>query len=313
MTLITCKNLSKIYKSGAVALNKINVAIDMKGVFALIGRNGAGKTTLVRILSTSLLPTTGDAKIDDVDVVKGAKRIRERIAVVPQEAGPIPWMTPTENILAYLMWRGFSYKEAKNRALEVLKLLGISKFKDTLNTKISGGTKRKVLVGMAIVSGADIIFLDEPTTGLDPMSRAEMWDILSKLKTEHLIFLTTHYLEEAEALADKIGILEAGKLLAINDLAGLRRKMGYPYSIKILDDSTGLKVKTGRITKGHDGHTQILTTEREARKLCLDLIQRRVKFSTNPVSLEDIFYYFVKKSLDNNESDEGSDHEKQNL
>lgn len=304
MTYIVCKNLSRRYEKNKVALEKLNVSLDLRGVFALIGRNGAGKTTLIRMLSTNLSPTDGSASIDGFDTIKDAKALRDKIAIVPQEARPVPWMTPMQTIMAYLMWRGIYYGEAKKRATEVIKTLGIEKFADSLNSRLSGGTKRKVLVGTVMASGAEIIFLDEPTTGLDPISRVEMWDVLSKLKKKHFIFLTTHYLEEAEVLADKIGILDNGKLLAVDSLDGLRRKTGYPHSVKLLDKNVKIKVKNGRIVKGSDGYTQVLTTERGARGICTRLIKSGVKFATNPVSLEDIFYYFVKRRLNENGGEE---------
>ncbi len=304
MTSIVCKNLSKRYGKDNLALDKIGLSLNMRGIFSLIGRNGAGKTTLFRVLSTTLLPTSGSATIDGVDVVKTAKEIRERIAVVPQEARPVGWMTPKETITSYLMWRGFNYGEARRRADESLKLLGLSKFSNKLNQRLSGGTKRKVLVATVIASDADIIFLDEPTTGLDPISRGELWDLLLKLKKTHFIFLTTHYLEEAEFLADKIGILENGRLLSVGTLQELRKKMGYPYSVKILGKTGKTNVKRGRVVKGRDGYTQIFTTEEEARRLGGHLIKTKTRFSSNPVSLEDIFYYFVKKSVNEEEKND---------
>ncbi len=297
MPEIICKNLSKRYDKDRLALDKINLSLKLNGVFSLIGRNGAGKTTLVRILSTTLLPSAGSAYIDGMNVMSEAGKIRERIAVVPQEARPIGWMTPKEMISSYLMWRGFSYRESIKRSEEALDLLGITKFANRLSQRLSGGTKRKVLVATAIASDADIIFLDEPTTGLDPISRGELWDLLLKLKKTRFIFLTTHYLEEAEILADRIGILENGKLLSVGNLHELRNKMGYPYSIKILGSVKEIKINKGRIVKGRDGHTQIFTTEKEARRLGSILIKRKTRFSINPVSLEDIFYYFTKEEV----------------
>lgn len=307
MIRITCKKLSKKYPENVVALDNVNLSLEMGGIFALIGRNGAGKTTLVKILSTTLLPTSGSARIDGADVVKNAGVIRDRVAVVPQEARPIPWMTPREWITAYLMWRGLSYGSAGKKADESLRLLGISKTANTMHSKLSGGTKRKVLVATVIATDADIIFLDEPTTGLDPLSRSEMWELLEKLKKDRFIFLTTHYLEEAEALADKIGVLEEGKLLGLGSLSELRKRTGFPYSIKILQKKAHIKVRKGRVIKGMDGRTQIFTTEKETGRLSKQLIKEGVKFSTNPVSLEDVFYSFVKKKLDEDNGSSGDE------
>ena len=122
-------------------------------------------------------------------------------------------MTPKQTVMSYLLWRGYRYKQANQLALESLKKLKIDQYANTLNSRLSGGTKRKVLIATVTASEADIIFLDEPTTGLDPISRRELWDILRELGKNRFIFLTTHYLEEAEQLADHIGILKEGKLV----------------------------------------------------------------------------------------------------
>jgi ABC-2 type transport system ATP-binding protein len=308
MVSIVCKNLSKRYSEDGLALKNVSLSMNLKGIFSLIGRNGAGKTTFIRILSTTLLATSGNVSIGGMDVVKDANRIRERIAIVPQEARPIPWMTPREAIKTYLMWRGVGAQAASEKADDAIKLLGLSKFADVLSQYLSGGTKRKLLVAMVCASDADLIFLDEPTTGLDPLSRQEVWDILSKLKKTRTIVLTTHYLEEAEALADKIGILDDGRLLSLGTLGELRKKIGYPYSIRILEKTPNLKISEGKLTRGRDGNLQILTTNSAARKISESLIKKKVRFSINPVSLEDIFYYFVKRGPGGNNEESGENH-----
>jgi ABC-2 type transport system ATP-binding protein len=300
MVEIICKNLSKTYNNKHSALSNLNVSINSNGIFALIGRNGAGKTTLIRILSTELMPTKGTAKIDDLDVIKQARQVRELIAVTPQEARPVPWMTPKQSIMTYLLWRGFGYSEAKKKAMETLKLFGIEKEADRLNMKLSGGLRRKVAVATIVASDAKILFLDEPTTGLDPISRRDVWKILSEFKKDHFIFLTTHYLEEAEALADNIGLLDGGKLLALGTLAKLRRSMGKSYSITVFDKEAAymqLKYLGNKITVGKDGNVQLLVSEKVASKAAIKLVRAGVKFSINPVSLDDIFYYLVKKPI----------------
>jgi ABC-2 type transport system ATP-binding protein len=149
--------------------------------------------------------------------------LREKIAIVPQEARTIRWMTPKQTVFSYLLWRGYSVKDARRMASESLARLGLTPYQDMLNTRLSGGMKRKVLIATVTASEAEIIFLDEPTTGLDPISRRELWDILHELGKSRFIFLTTHYLEEAEQLADQIGILKEGKLVALGSLQELRQ------------------------------------------------------------------------------------------
>ncbi len=298
MNYLKCNKVTKEYEPGKKALNSVTMSIPAKGIFAMIGRNGAGKTTLVRILSTQLSLTSGSAAISGLDVMKDAPRLREMIACVPQEGRAIGWLTPRQFILSYLMWRGFSKKEARQRLEKSLRELGISKYADTLSRMLSGGTKRKVLVGMVMSSEAKVIFLDEPTTGLDPISRGELWKTLIKLKKNHFIFLTTHYLEEAEKLADTIGVMEDGKLMAIGTIEELREKVRYPYSIKILSNDKVVKPMEGELIRGVDGHYQIVTTEKEAGKISKHLIDKGVKFSMNPLTLDDIFYYIVKKPIE---------------
>ena len=298
MEQLTVRGLTKEYEKGKRALKSFSLAVPAKGIFALIGRNGAGKTTLIRILSTQLSPTSGTAQISGLDILKDTDALREIIACVPQEGRAVGWLTPRQFLSSYLMWRGFTSKEANLLLEKSLDELGIKKYADTLNRLLSGGTKRKVLVGMVMASGAKVIFLDEPTTGLDPISRDELWRTLVKLKKDHFIFLTTHYLEEAEKLADKIGVVEDGKLMALGTMAELRRKVKYPYSVKILSDHTVIKPRRGELIKGVDGHYQIVTTEKEAGRISKQLINRGVKFSMNPLTLDDIFYYIVRKPIE---------------
>lgn len=296
--LVTCERLTKAYgKSKTNALDSLNFSVPSQGVFVLIGRNGSGKTTLVRILATELEPTSGRAMVNGMDVMKDASKLRERIAIVPQEARPIPWMTPMQTIRAYLLWRGFGYAEAKRRAFESLEKLGLGKYANALNRTLSGGMKRKVLVCTVLASEAEIVFLDEPTTGLDPISRKEFWEVLEDIGKERFTFLTTHYLEEAEELADKIGVLEGGKLISIGTLEDLRQSVSYNYSLKLLSTPAPdfLRLLKGETVKGKDGYVRILTTEDEAFEVAKELSKVGFKFAINPISLDDIFFYLVNR------------------
>ena len=301
---LRCESLSKKYSGDRYALRNLSLSVPASGIFALIGRNGAGKTTLVRILSTQLMPTSGRASIDGLDVVTQDRALREIIACVPQEGRAINWLTARQSIVAYLMWRGYQRSEANRKAEKAAKELGIFKYLDKQNRVLSGGTKRKVLVAMVMASEARILFLDEPTTGLDPISRDELWSTLRELKKERFIFLTTHYLEEAEKLADRIGILEDGKIQALGTLEELRGKVRYPYSIKILSQGRMENPREGEVIRGADGHFQIVTTEKEANRLSRKLIDNGTRFSVNPVTLDDIFYFIVKKPIEEDNYDD---------
>jgi len=293
MGKLECKNLTKIYQDHRIALDNVSFEVQTKGIFGLIGRNGAGKTTLIRILATELDPTRGTASINGADILTQTKTLRQKIAIVPQEARAIRWMTPKQTVFSYLLWRGYPYKDANRLACESLTKLGIEQYADMLNSKLSGGTKRKVLIATAPASEADIIFLDEPTTGLDPISRRELWDILRELGKTRFIFLTTHYLEEAEQLADQIGILKEGKLVSVGSLADLRRSSGYQYSIKLPTKTYVPLVENAEVTISNSGFTQIMTNEGEAFRLARLLSEQGTKFSITPVTLDDIFFNLV--------------------
>lgn len=297
--LLSVNNLTKIYPNSKnrKALDSVTFSIPTKGIFVLIGRNGSGKTTLVRILATELELTSGNANINGMDVMRDADLLRQKIAIVPQESRTVPWMTPLQTVYSYLLWRGFDYSLAKKRAFETLERLGLGDSAKRLNRTLSGGNRRKVLVATVLASEAEIIFLDEPTTGLDPISRREFWDFLRKIGKERFTFLTTHYLEEAEELASEIGVLDRGRLVGLGTLDQLRNSISYNYSMKIPLSPplpTGLKVQRGEIVQGKDGY-RILTVEDEAFRISRELSRLNYRFTINPVTLDDIFFYLVSR------------------
>ena len=303
MGKLECNGLTKVYTDHRIALDNVSLSVETKGIFGLIGRNGAGKTTLIRILSTELESTSGSASINDLDILTKTGKLRERIAIVPQEARTIRWMTPKQTVFSYLLWRGYPYKEANRLACESLAKLGLEQYANVLNSKLSGGTKRKVLIATVTASEADIIFLDEPTTGLDPISRRELWDILRDLGKTRFIFLTTHYLEEAEQLADHIGILKEGKLVSLGTLAELRKSSPFQYSVKLPPKTVVPQINDAEITVSNSGDTQIMTNEAEAFRLAKLLSEQGTKFSISPITLDDIFFHLVgQKAEDPNEA-----------
>ncbi|MDA4114621.1 MAG: ABC transporter ATP-binding protein [Thaumarchaeota archaeon] len=302
---LVSRGLTKAYGRRKLALSDVSFAVPTRGIFTLIGRNGAGKTTLTRILATLLEPTSGSASIDGLDVMADARKLRERIAVVPQEARTVAWMTPIQTVSSYLLWRGHSYGESRKRAAEALARVGIEKYSDRLNRMLSGGIKRKVLVSMVLASEARVIFLDEPSTGLDPISRRELWDLLIAIGKERFVFLTTHYLEEAEQVSNRIGILEDGKLLSMGTLEDLRKEMKYGYSLVLPQANSDLPAFVGERYLRRDGQTQILTTEDEALAITRKLVEERVRFSLNPVTLDDIFNYIVSREGGTSGTEEG--------
>jgi ABC-2 type transport system ATP-binding protein len=292
---LICQELTKVYQGskGKRALDGVSLAVPAKGIFSLIGMNGAGKTTLVRILATQLEPTEGSAQILGLDVMNDAKKLRRIIASTPQEVRTVPWLTPMQSISSYLLWRGVSYAEGKSRAAEALAKVGIEEQRDTLNRKLSGGQRRKVMVAAVLAADAQITFLDEPTTGLDPISRRELWRSLRELSKNRFLILTTHYLEEAEQLASMIGILDKGKLVGLGTLDQLRALVKHQYSIFLPQGARIPEVREGTVTTGREGQIQILTGEEEAYRLSGELMRTGGRVSVSRISLDDIFFHLV--------------------
>ncbi|QGA68019.1 ABC transporter ATP-binding protein [Sulfolobus sp. E11-6] len=269
-------NLTKIYKDGTIALDNLTFMANSR-VVTLLGRNGAGKTTLTRILSTQLLPTSGIARVEGYDVVKDAKKVRKIIASIPQEAKPIGIASPMEHLVMYLTSRGLSFKEATEISRNALKEVGLWEAKDKPSDELSGGMKRKIFVAMALASNAELVLLDEPTTGLDPYSRLEVWSILKSIKSK--ILLTTHYMEEAEELSDEVILLHKGKLIAKGSIKELLAK----FDNKVRVEGIG-EYKIGRL--------RISYVDRNEAS---DYVG---KYVIKPITLEDLFIIYGGESLE---------------
>ena len=212
MLAIDTKNLTKKYGE-KTAVNGINLKINQGELFALLGTNGAGKTTTIKMLSTLILPTDGDIKINGLDTVQYRKKIRERLNVSPQETAIAPNLSVKEN----LEFMAGVY-QIPNKHEKINELIKIFKLEDVLNQKaktLSGGWQRKVSIAISLINEPEILFLDEPTLGLDVIARKELWAVIKILKRKMTVILTTHYMEEAENLSDRIGIMSKGNLVAV--------------------------------------------------------------------------------------------------
>ncbi len=208
--MIEIKGITKRYGKHLYALKGINASLKER-VTTVIGRNGAGKTTLVRILSTQLLPTSGTATIEGYDIIKDTKKVRNLISSIPQESQLIGILSPLEQMQLYLMAKGFSAQQAKAESKEALDQLELYDFRNAPSDTLSGGMKRKVFVAMALAAKSPVIFLDEPTTGLDPLSRIEVWSAIKRLTSK--IILTTHYMEEAQELSNEVVVIDQGNIM----------------------------------------------------------------------------------------------------
>jgi ABC-2 type transport system ATP-binding protein len=211
--------------SKIVALDGLDLSVPTGQFFGLLGPNGAGKTTTIGILTTRVLPTGGQALIAGEDVVARAVAVRRRIGVVPQRPNPDRGLGVLENLLFHAAYFGFSQAASRRRAQELLDRLGLGERGEARVDQLSGGQQQRLMIARALIHEPEILFLDEPTVGLDPQARLALWDILRALHTEgRTIVMTTHYMEEAEQLCDRVAIVDHGRLLACDAPAELRRR-----------------------------------------------------------------------------------------
>ncbi len=214
MAAIKINNLRKEYKD-VVAVDDLNLEIEEGELFSLLGVNGAGKTTTIKMLSTLTKPTSGDALIYDYSINNDANKIKELIDISMQETAIARKLTVEENIEFYAKLSGLNKDKVEESKKELYKSFELDKVRKKKASKLSGGWQRKLSIALALVSKPKILFLDEPTLGLDVIARRELWKVIRELKGKMTIILTTHYMEEAEALSDRIGIMRDGKLLFV--------------------------------------------------------------------------------------------------
>ena len=225
MNAIEIQGLRKCYGS-LTAVDDLNLIIGQGEFFALLGVNGAGKTTTIKMLSCLTLPTAGDAKLLGRSICTEAEQVKRVIAVSPQETAIAPNLSVTENLEFLAGIHGLSKEAAKARTAVMLETLGLQPVAKQRAKTLSGGWQRRLSIALALVSQPEILFLDEPTLGLDVLARRELWRVIEALKGKVTVILTTHYLEEAEALADRIGVMAAGRLKAVGTVAELLAMTG---------------------------------------------------------------------------------------
>ena len=214
MTAIKITKLRKEYKD-VVAVDNLNLEINEGELFSLLGVNGAGKTTTIKMLATLTKPTSGDATIYNYSILNNEDKIKELVDISMQETAIARKLTVDENIEFYAKLSGQSNLEVENAKKTIYDAFGLDKVAKKQASKLSGGWQRKLSIALALVSNPKVLFLDEPTLGLDVIARRELWKIINTLKGKVTIILTTHYMEEAETLSDRIGIMKDGKLLFV--------------------------------------------------------------------------------------------------
>ena len=239
MSAIKIEGLSKRYRD-VLAVDNLSLSIDEGELISLLGINGAGKTTTIKMLSCLTEPTSGDAFLLGKSIIREANEIKPIIAVSPQETAVAPLLTVKENLSLICGVHGLNKEKQNEKIKELSDLLGLDSVIDRKAGKLSGGWQRRLSIAMALISEPRILFLDEPTLGLDVIARSDLWDLIRALKGKVTIILTTHYMEEAEALSDRIAIMKDGRLLAYDT----------PDELKTKTDSLSVEEAFIRVIKG---------------------------------------------------------------
>jgi ABC-2 type transport system ATP-binding protein len=293
MLSIITEELSKIYKGSKVAaLDSISLTVRSRQVFTLLGRNGAGKTTFVRICATQMMPTSGKVNVLGYDVITEPRKVRDLISVVPQEGRPLRALTPWDHVFNWLQIRGQNRTDAKINTKIILENLELYDVKDRPAMNLSGGMKQKILVAMAMATDAQLLFLDEPTIGLDPISRRQVWSAIKKWKTRgKSILLTTHYMDEAEMLSDRIAIIDRGRLLAGGSMDDLRKIIPQKIRIDVMKDMVDLDMLRpfGSVIDTGANTIRVFAFESAAKELSEFALRKKIAFTVSPVTLDDVF------------------------
>ena len=225
MDAIRIEGLTKEYKD-VVAVDNLSLSVQKGELFSLLGVNGAGKTTTIKMLSCLTQPTSGDAFLNGKSINKDTATVKSLIAVSPQETAVAPGLSVRENLELMCGVHGFTKEKQKVKISELTELLGLESVINKKAGKLSGGWQRRLSIAMALISEPEILFLDEPTLGLDVLARSDLWDLIRSLKGKVTIILTTHYMEEAEALSDRIAIMKDGKLLICDTADKIKQTAG---------------------------------------------------------------------------------------
>ncbi|MEJ5328455.1 MAG: ATP-binding cassette domain-containing protein [Candidatus Bathyarchaeia archaeon] len=315
--VIRVEGLTKVFNKQLVAVDHVSFSVEQGEIFGFLGPNGAGKTTTINMLITVLKPTAGKASILGYDIAKDANAVRYSIGVVPQEYTADEDLTGFENILLCADLYGIPREVSKKRAEELLELVELTKFKDKKVQTYSGGMRRRLELACGLINRPKVLFLDEPTLGLDVQTRAATWNYIKKLKKEFgmTLFMTTHYLEEADALCDRIAIIDHGKIVVIGTPEELKDNLGgdiITVSIKQDADITNLIKKIERVKEVKKESDMYLIKSENGEvtaPLIIEALRKEgyvvTKLSLSKPTLNDVYLQYTGRSLrDNTESPE---------
>ena len=285
---IEVSNLSKRYGRGVLANDNIHLQVAPGELFSLLGPNGAGKTTLVRQITGELMPTDGEVRVFGIDVVRQPREARRLLGIVPQEAGLFGYLTVREHLRYFGRLRGLSTQAVAGRVQELMQELNLTEHGRKQASQLSGGLKHKLLVGIAMMAHPRALILDEPTTGLDPQSRREVWDLIRHYQRQGAaVLLTTHYMEEAEYLSERVGVISQGRLVAVGTVEELHARIENRF----------------KLTYKSPGTTNYLRERVTVYGRTVDELHRRVdelgleEYDIAKTNLEDIYLELTNRPL----------------
>jgi ABC-2 type transport system ATP-binding protein len=307
--IISTKNLTKNFKD-LTAVDNVNLEIEEGEIFGLLGPNGAGKTTMISMLCTILRPSSGTAKVNGYDIIKQPDKVRSSIGIVFQEPSVDDLLTGRENLEIHALIYKVPSDIRKKRVEEVLNLVGLEKRADSLVKTYSGGMRRRLELARGLMHHPKILFLDEPTLGLDPQTREHIWNYIKKLAKEKriTIVLTTHYMEEADMLCDRIAIIDSGKIIVLDTSKKLKNKVGEDIVLIKMDnpDIAAFK-KLKFVTSFEKKDDSIQITIKDSSKNLQRLLCKIGKIESvevRPVTLNDVFIHYTGKEI-RSEGEEG--------
>lgn len=291
---IEIKDLTKKYDD-KIAVDGINLEIYKGECFGLLGPNGAGKSTTMKMMYCSALVTSGELYVLGLNVKKNYREIKSRIGVVPQEDGLDPDFTVLENLLVYASFHNIPKAEADLRAQALLRLMKLEEYQDRSVETLSGGMKRRLAIARGLINSPEVVFLDEPTTGLDPQARIWIWDFFKHLKSEKsTLVLTTHYMEEAEQMCDRVAIIDGGRILTVGRPKDLIRELIGKEVVEFDTNPVDLNYYLGRLRAEGFSYqvikdtVSVLVKENQEGRRVVDLIASDKIYIRKP-TLNDVF------------------------
>jgi len=301
--IIEVRNLTKVYRNGVVANDNISFDVERGEVFGILGPNGAGKTTLIRQLAGLLKPTSGSIRVAGVDVVREPQRVKKHLSLCPQETAVLGHLTVFEHLYYFGRLRGLPAERARREAEELIERFGLGEYRGRYVSSLSRGLQRRVIVAQAFLGSTEIVVLDEPTAGLDPVGRRHVWSLIREYSRGGVtVLLTTHYMDEAEALSTRVMFLRRGRVVAIGPVEAVKRMVGEYVKIRV---SCLYREVVEEILRGVDGGVRVLEGREgqyleivvpagdgggdALRRIVELLLAHGVEFELRKPSLEDVF------------------------